>query len=114
MSVSEELRHSCGHRWLSIYTTDLETFVVHYGVFSACVLQRKRLYSSADKTFVLGTNFGPYRNSWYKKLYSDIFNKYVTDICFRDQYTFQLFKSDEHIRVAPDIFVRNGISTCGT
>lgn len=25
------------------------------------------------------------------------FNKYVTDICFRDQYTFQLFKSDEHI-----------------
>lgn len=67
------------------------------------VLQRKRLYSSADKTFVLGTNFGPYRNSWYKKLYSDIFNKYVTDICFRDQYTFQLFKSDEHIRVAPNI-----------
>ena len=35
------------------------------------VLQRKRLYSSADKTFVLGTNFGPYRNSWYKKSYSD-------------------------------------------
>lgn len=67
------------------------------------VLQRKRLYSSADKTFVLGTNFGPYRNSWYKKSYSDIFNKYVTDICFRDQYSFQLFKSDEHIRVAPDI-----------
>jgi colanic acid/amylovoran biosynthesis protein len=52
--------------------------------------------------FILGANFGPYKT---KKFYDDY--KYLfslcTDVCFRDLYSYNLFKNLEQVRYAPDI-----------
>lgn len=52
--------------------------------------------------FILGSNFGPYtRESFledYKKFYSE-----CEDVCFRDTYSYNLFKDMKNVRCQPDI-----------
>lgn len=52
--------------------------------------------------FIMGSNFGPFDDMDFVVEYKRIFGKY-TDICFRDQYSYQLFRDLEHVRVAPDV-----------
>lgn len=52
--------------------------------------------------YVLGANFGPYKNIDYKSAMNDVFYK-MNDVCFRDQNSFQLFDKNEKVRYAPDI-----------
>ncbi len=54
------------------------------------------------KYFVLGANFGPYQTEAYKDGMKQIFHQ-VEDVCFRDQYSYNLFKESPKVRVAPDI-----------
>lgn len=53
-------------------------------------------------TYILGANFGPYKNLEYKNEYEKYFSK-VNDVCFRDNYSFQLFNKLKNVRIAPDI-----------
>lgn len=53
-------------------------------------------------TFLLGANFGPYNDSEYYDEYRKIFENY-TDICFRENYTYNKFKELKNVRVADDI-----------
>lgn len=53
--------------------------------------------------FILGTNFGPYKTDDYIELIKNNVFKYTNDICFRDNYSYQLFKDLDNIRVANDI-----------
>jgi len=52
--------------------------------------------------YILGSNFGPYKNSEFISLISDIFRG-AKDVCFRDNASYELFKELDTTRVATDI-----------
>lgn len=51
--------------------------------------------------FVVGANFGPYKDEDYKLEMGKVFSK-CKDVCFRDRYSYELFGNDR-VRYAPDI-----------
>lgn len=55
-----------------------------------------------NKRYVLGINFGPYKTQEY---YNNIYNMLsdVEDVCFRDKYSYNLFKELPNARQAADI-----------
>lgn len=52
--------------------------------------------------FILGSNFGPFRDKIFLEKYKNLFMK-CTDVCFRDDYSYKLFNDLKNVRVAPDI-----------
>ena len=52
--------------------------------------------------YVLGANFGPYHTEAYREKMAEVF-KNCRDICFRDRYSYQLFREADTVRYAPDI-----------
>lgn len=52
--------------------------------------------------FLLGCNFGPFTDENYYTEYKEIFKSY-TDVCFRDRYSYELFKELKNVRYASDI-----------
>lgn len=54
------------------------------------------------KSYILGSNFGPYSDNEYLIQYREVFKEF-TDICLRDKYSYNLFKDLKNIRMAPDI-----------
>lgn len=52
--------------------------------------------------FVLGSNFGPYNKVDFLNDYKRFFEK-CKDVCFRDTYSYNLFKDMNNIRCQPDI-----------
>lgn len=52
--------------------------------------------------YVLGANFGPYHTEGYREKMAEIFGN-MQDVCFRDRYSFDLFRDVETVRMAPDI-----------
>lgn len=69
---------------------------------------RKELLKSMKKkmkiknTYILGSNFGPYDTEEFLNLHKEYF-KNIKDICFRDKYSYNLFKEFNNVRYAPDI-----------
>jgi colanic acid/amylovoran biosynthesis protein len=51
---------------------------------------------------IMGANFGPYSHPDHYSEYLEWFSQ-VSDICFRDSYSFELFALLPHVRWAPDI-----------
>lgn len=49
----------------------------------------------------ISSNYGPYKTEEYFKLSERNFNT-CTDICFRDKYSYNLFKNIKNVRYAPD------------
>ncbi|MCS0826784.1 polysaccharide pyruvyl transferase family protein [Cytobacillus firmus] len=63
------------------------------------------------KVFILGSNFGSFKDEFFIKSYESIFEK-CTDICFRETYSYDLFNHMPNVRVAPDIvFQLRGIKS---
>jgi colanic acid/amylovoran biosynthesis protein len=54
------------------------------------------------KIYILGANFGPYKEDQFLDKYKNLFTKY-DDICFRDYYSYKIFKNLDNVRVAPDV-----------
>jgi colanic acid/amylovoran biosynthesis protein len=54
------------------------------------------------KTFILGANFGPFKENIFLKKYKKLFRD-LDDICFRERYSFRLFENYQNVRLAPDI-----------
>jgi len=52
--------------------------------------------------YIIGSNFGPYKTEEFYKEYYHIF-KNVTDICFRDEYSYKLFSKLSNTRLASDV-----------
>lgn len=52
--------------------------------------------------YVIGANFGPYKSVEYKKQLAKIFVQ-MKDVCFRDRYSYTMFKECHNVRYAPDI-----------
>jgi len=61
------------------------------------------LYLNDNKPYyIIGSNFGPYNNDYYKKTYEEIFKKACT-VNFREEYSYNLFKNLDNIKFYPDI-----------
>ena len=56
----------------------------------------------ADKTYVIGSNFGPFVSPRFYDKYRAFFSK-CTDVCFRDFYSRDLFPDLKNVRYAPDV-----------
>ena len=55
-----------------------------------------------NKRYVLGVNFGPYQTQeYYNNIHNMLSN--VEDVCFRERYSYNLFKDLPNARCAPDI-----------
>lgn len=54
------------------------------------------------KSFIIGANFGPFTNINFYKSYLQLFPLY-DDICFRDKYSYNLFKKLNNVRISKDI-----------
>lgn len=52
--------------------------------------------------YLLGVNFGPYNDKEFYIEHKQEFKKY-TDICFREKYSYELFKDLPNVRIADDI-----------
>ena len=52
--------------------------------------------------FIIGSNFGPYKSQEFYDKYYNIF-KDAKDVCFREKYSYELFKKLKNIRYAPDV-----------
>ena len=52
--------------------------------------------------YLLGVNFGPYTDEEYYTKHKEIFKQY-TDICFREKYSYNMFKDLPNVRMADDI-----------
>ena len=63
---------------------------------------RERNLEFGKNYFVLGANFGPYKNENFKKMYHEFFKK-CSDVCFRERYSYELFKDLENVRFGKDI-----------
>lgn len=60
-------------------------------------------YTADNRPFyVLGANFGPYHTEAYREKMAQIYAK-MQDVCFRDEYSYGLFRNVETVRRAPDI-----------
>jgi len=53
--------------------------------------------------YILGSNFGPYKTEGFLPLVRDNIFLNATDICFREKYSYDLFKNLENVRYASDI-----------
>lgn len=62
----------------------------------------KNQYFIGKKHYVIGTNFGPYHTKNYYQTFYNMFKKAI-DVCFRDEYSYNLFKDLPNVRMAPDI-----------
>ena len=73
------------------------------------ILNWYREMSRDKRSYILGANFGPfYHEDYYlecKKFFSTINN-----ICFRDKWSYSLFRSSPNIRYAPDILFSLDVS----
>ena len=58
----------------------------------------------AKKSYVIGSNFGPYYDDNFLYRYKSLFKK-CKDICFRDKYSYGLFCDMPNVRYAPDIIL---------
>lgn len=69
-------------------------------------------WEATNRTFyVLGANFGPYKTEDYRNKLSSIFEN-MQDVCFRDMYSFNLFKDNKKVRYAPDILFNCKMPIC--
>ncbi len=63
---------------------------------------KKIISNEGKKLYVIGANFGPYYTDEYKEAISKKIEK-STDCCFRDYYSYELFREISQVRYAPDI-----------
>lgn len=57
---------------------------------------------AGKKAYLLGANFGPFKDDNYVGYYRNLFATF-DDVCFRDTYSYELFKNLPNVRLAPDV-----------
>lgn len=74
--------------------------VVHIG---GSILLNPHCFSLLNpNTFVIGCNFSPYKTEAdYRMIFSKL--EKAKDVCFRDRYSYEMFSSLNHARMAPDV-----------
>lgn len=62
----------------------------------------KNLKKNEKKVFILGANFGPFKDEQFKENYRDIFRN-CHDVCFRDEKSYNYFKNEGNVRLGSDV-----------
>ena len=73
-----------------------------YNLDENCVNFIKKCKEKNKPFFYISSNYGPYKTNKYFELSKQAFNS-CTDICFRDEYSYNLFKDIDSVRYAPDL-----------
>lgn len=61
----------------------------------------------AKRFYLISTNFGPYTDERWKTDFDAIFPQ-MADVCFRDEYSYHLFRHLPNVRFAPDAIISMG------
>lgn len=77
-------------------------FTQHQTDYQAALNLDAQLLRLSKKTYIIGANFGPYQDEKYCLDYQRLFHGYE-DICFRDQYSYDLHSEIPNVRFAPDV-----------
>lgn len=70
--------------------------------FSITPYYKNEIKYYMQSPYVIGCNFGPYHSEKYRLFYEECFSK-AGQVCFRDTYSYSLFKSIKQAGYAPDI-----------
>lgn len=73
-----------------------------YNLDEDCVQFIKDCKKNSKPFYYISCNYGPYQTEKYFELSKQAFIN-CTDICFRDLYSYQLFKDIKTVRYAPDL-----------
>ncbi|MCI8309563.1 MAG: polysaccharide pyruvyl transferase family protein [Clostridia bacterium] len=63
----------------------------------------EEVYNFRKPYYILGSNFGPYKTKEYIDIHKNKIFKNAEDVCFRESYSFKLFKELNNVRKASDI-----------
>lgn len=63
---------------------------------------KKSMLIESKPFFLLGANFGPFSNRDFYLQYKDVFKEY-TDICFRENHSYEMFNDLSNVRMADDV-----------
>ncbi|WP_260445638.1 polysaccharide pyruvyl transferase family protein [Metabacillus elymi] len=81
----------------------------HHTLYQDRLKMVKEFKNRGKSVFVLGANFGPFKSEVFLNDYKEIF-ELCDDVCFRDLYSYNLFKSFPQVRYAPDIVFQMDVS----
>ena len=73
-----------------------------YNLDEGCLDFVKKCKTLNKPFYYISSNYGPYQTKKYFDLSKETF-KECTDLCFRDQYSYNLFKDIPTVRYAPDV-----------
>ena len=73
-----------------------------YNLDESCYEFIKKCQELEKPFFYISCNYGPYKSREYFELSQKTF-KTCTDLCFRDKYSYELFKEIPNVRYAPDV-----------
>ena len=73
-----------------------------YNLDEGCLEFMKKCKTLNKPFYYISSNYGPYQTRKYFDLSKETF-KECTDLCFRDQYSYNLFKDIPTVRYAPDV-----------
>ena len=73
-----------------------------YNLDKPCVNFIKLCKKNKKPFFYISSNYGPYKTQEYFELSKEAFRE-CSDICFRDEYSYNLFKDIKNVRYAPDL-----------
>lgn len=100
LSINEKIRH---------FISDTSDGIVNIGgsifmesSWSSRIDQYRNRLVNKKPFYIIGSNFGPYQNDEFYKRFKSIFTQ-VTDICFRDSYSYKLFSDLPNVRYESDV-----------
>ena len=82
-----------------------------YNLDETCLKFINRCNDLKKPFYYISSNYGPYKTADYFSLSRKVFKK-CTDLCFRDKYSYNLFKDIPTIRYAPDLLFSYDIGKC--
>lgn len=63
--------------------------------------EREKVRKKTLEYYIVSANFGPYENQEYAEYYNNWFAR-LKDVCFRDEYSYNLFHNMKQVRYEPD------------
>ena len=98
-----------------LYNSNVNDYDAYIYVGGSIFMEGKKGYNLSEETYdfikrckengkpfcYASCNYGPYKTEEYFNLSREAFET-CTDICFRDRYSYELFKDIENVREAPD------------
>lgn len=75
---------------------------IQHDTYPVSLMIDRTLRDTSRKMYVCGANFGPYKDESYYQEYHQLLSRY-DGVCFRDQYSYGLFRDLPNVRYAPDV-----------